>query len=613
LGVAGDLINQALPLLATSFVALATGVYVLYRRIFSGKTSGIWLVLVTSVWSISYSMGMVSTELQYKSLWFLMKVACDTLAPMSLLLYVMDFLETKELDLTRKLLLWLPPLLALAFLFTNNLHQMVFTSMRVDPRNAYDPMLIEFGNGFWVLVVNNYAILLLSLFLVYKVFLASPDLYRTRITTLLLCISLPWITQLLYEFGLTPNSYNMTPFVANLAAAAIALLNPDNLYIKDVVPNAYNLIIDELYDAVIVIDSENRILDMNSSARSLTKLDSYTLSIEERMDFWPSLIDEFRLHENGAEDRTEIILLKGGVPRTFDVNVSSVDSWSGQVDHRIIILRDVTERIRYLDGLEAEVEERTRLLRNAERMAAIGETAAMVGHDLRNPLQVIVGSLSFIKRRLGSLSEKAEQPEFEQIGDLVDMVSRQTGYMNKIVSDLQDFAKPIVPAYDDVDLEELMNDMMPAIEVPDNVAISIAFDEGLPTVWADGGLLRRVFTNLVTNAIQAMTEGGDLKIEGHALGGEINISIEDTGVGISEEAQANLFKPLITTKAKGMGLGLPVCKRMVEVHKGRIEVESEVGVGTTFTVRLPIGAGERKVEVAPTAESLVPPGSKLRV
>ncbi|MBL7168302.1 hypothetical protein ISS40_06475 [Candidatus Bathyarchaeota archaeon] len=185
--------------------------------------------------------------------------------------------------------------------------------------------------------------------------------------------------------------------------------------------------------------------------------------------------------------------------------------------------------------------------------------------------------------------------------------------MNKIVSDLQDFAKPIVPAFGDVDIEELMNDMMLAINVPDNVALSMAFDEGLPTVWADGGLLRRVFTNLVTNAIQAMLQGGDLKIEGHTLGGEVTVSVEDTGVGISEEAQANLFKPLITTKPKGMGLGLPVCKRMIEVHKGRIEVESEVGVGTTFTVKLPIGAGERTVEVALDAESLIPPGSKLRV
>jgi len=569
--------------------------------------------LVTSVWSISYTMGMVSTELQYKSFWFLTKVACDTLASMSLLLYVMNFLKTKELDLKRKLLLWLPPLLALAFLFTNYLHQMAFASMRVDPRNSYDPLLIEFGYGFWVLVVYNYAILLLSLFLVYRVFLRSPNLYRTRVNTLLLCISLPWISQLLFEFGMTPNSYNMTPFVANLAAAAIAFISPDRLYIMDVVPNAYKSIIDELYDAVIVIDSDNRILDMNSSARSLTKLDSPTLSIQERRDFWPNLIDEYGLHENGAEDPTEIILLKGGNPRTFDANVSPVESWSGQVDHRIIILRDVTERKRYLDGLEAEVEERTRLLRNAERMAAIGETAAMVGHDLRNPLQVIVGSLSIIRRRLGSLSEETELPQVEQIGDLVDKVSRQTGYMNKIVSDLQDYAKPIVPAFGDVDLEELIDDMMPAIKVPDNVALSTAFDEGLPTVWADGGLLRRVFTNLVTNAIQAMPQGGDLKIEGHALGGEVSVSIEDTGVGISEEAQANLFKPLITTKPKGMGLGLPVCKRMIEVHKGRIEVESEVGVGTTFTVKLPIGAGERAADVPPDAESLVPPGSKLRV
>jgi len=609
----GGLLNQSLPLLVTSFLAVAMGGYALFRRIFDGKASGTMLVLVTSLWSISYTMAMASTGLHQKIFWFFTKVALDTIAPMSLLLYVMGFLEINDLDVKRKLLLLVPPLSAVAFLFTNHLHQMVFTSMRVDPRNAYDPMLIEFGYGFWALVVLNYAILLASLFFVFRVYLHSPDLYRTRVNTFLLCISLPWLAQLLYEFGLTPNGYNMTPFIANLAAAAVAFISPDRLYIMDVVPNAYKSIIDELYDAVVVIGADNRILDMNSSARSLTKLDSPTMSAEERRAFWPSFIDEYGLHENGAEESTEIILLRRGNPRTFDVNVSAVESWSGKVDHRIIVLRDVTERKKYLDGLEAEVEERTRLLRNAERMAAIGETAAMVGHDLRNPLQVIVGSLSFIKRRLDGLTEDNDLPQLEQIGDLVEKVSRQTGYMNKIVSDLQDYAKPIVPAFADTDLKELFNDMMPAIHVPGNVAISMAFDDGLPTIWADGGLLLRVFTNLVTNAIQAMPEGGDLRIECHALGGEVSVSVEDTGVGISEEAQANLFKPLITTKPKGMGLGLPVCKRMIEVHMGRIEVESEVGVGTTFTVRLPIGAGERRVEQVPDPESLVPPGSKLRV
>ena len=608
-----ELFNQTLLLVGTAALSLAMGAYALYRRFFPGKKSGTVLLLVTSLWSISYSMSLVSSELQYKSLWLLTKVAFDTLAPMALLVHVIGFVEMDELDLKRRLLLCLPPLSAIALLSTNDVHKIVFTSMRVDPRNAYDPLLIEFGSGFWALVVLNYAILLVSLFLVYRVFLQSPELYKTRATTLLMCISLPWFSQLLFEFGLTPSNYNLTPFVANLAAAIIAFIDPGRLYIMDVVPNAYKSIINELYDAVIVVDAENRVLDMNTSARSLTKLDSYKMTVEERMNFWPGLIEEFGLHESEEEGPMEIVLLRGGIPRTFDVNVSPIKSWSGQVDHRIIVLRDVTERKRYLDGLEAEVEERTRLLRNAERMAAIGETAAMVGHDLRNPLQVIVGSLSFIKRRLGSLSEEVELPQVEQIDDLVEKVSRQTGYMNKIVSDLQDYAKPIVPAFGETDLEELFNDMMPAIEVPGNVAFSMDFQEGLPTIWADGGLLLRVFTNLVTNAIQAMPEGGDLRVECSALGGEVSVSVEDTGVGISEEAQANLFKPLITTKPKGMGLGLPVCKRMIEVHNGRIEVESEVGVGTTFTVRLPIRAGERQVQQPPDAESLVPPGSKLRV
>jgi signal transduction histidine kinase len=218
-------------------------------------------------------------------------------------------------------------------------------------------------------------------------------------------------------------------------------------------------------------------------------------------------------------------------------------------------------------------------------MAAIGETAAMVGHDLRNPLQVIVGSIDLIKKRLNKRGDSSDGREIEK---WVDKIDAQTDYMNKIVSDLQDYSRNIKPTREEADVEALMGDVVSSVDIPGDVDVSIVLDEGLPGISVDETLMKRLFTNLILNAVQAMPDGGSLSIRGSLQGDDVVISVEDTGVGIREENLDEIFKPLFTSKAKGTGFGLPVCKRIVDAHGGTISVESEEGVGSTFTVKLPV-------------------------
>ena len=126
------------------------------------------------------------------------------------------------------------------------------------------------------------------------------------------------------------------------------------------------------------------------------------------------------------------------------------------------------------------------------------------------------------------------------------------------------------------------------IEVPSTVKISKTIDKDFPTLTVDPVLMMRVFSNLIRNAIQAMPDGGQLRIRASKTTEAFLISIQDSGTGIPEENLDKIWRPLFTTKAKGTGLGLPVCKRLVEAHAGEITVESEVGKGSTFTVKLPL-------------------------
>ncbi|HUS79316.1 MAG TPA: ATP-binding protein [Patescibacteria group bacterium] len=228
-------------------------------------------------------------------------------------------------------------------------------------------------------------------------------------------------------------------------------------------------------------------------------------------------------------------------------------------------------------------------LKESERMATIGEISAMVGHDLRNPLQVIYSQSALLKKRIEKLqSMEMDKSDLDELMYVDESLTRQTTYMNKIISDLQDYSRNMLLKIDETDLSLLIDDVLSSIDVPYDVKVSTVFGENFPEIQVDRNLMKRLYTNLITNAIQAMTDGGRLTIEGRIEGGRSLVSVKDTGVGISEEDMGRIFRPLFTTKAKGTGLGLSVCQRIVESHEGEIIIESQEGVGSTFTVALPL-------------------------
>jgi signal transduction histidine kinase len=253
-----------------------------------------------------------------------------------------------------------------------------------------------------------------------------------------------------------------------------------------------------------------------------------------------------------------------------------------------------------VDARTSELREIQKRLLETERMAAIGETAAMVGHDLRNPLLVIFNTLYMAKNKLTSLSAPSDQKQ--RLKELFETVGNQADYMNKIVSDLQDYARPLRLEPVEIDLPSLLDNVISSAIMPGNIKASIIIGEDFPKIYVDPALMKRVFTNLVSNAVQAMPEGGELTITARLEGDKVLISVADTGEGISKENLGKLFSPLFTTKARGQGFGLAVCKRLVEAHDGKIKVDSQVGKGSDFTIELPLKAEDLKEKISPNEE-----------
>ena len=244
--------------------------------------------------------------------------------------------------------------------------------------------------------------------------------------------------------------------------------------------------------------------------------------------------------------------------------------------------RDVDGKPADVYGYWTDATERKKLegyLSEAQRLVAIGQTAAMVGHDLRNPLQAIATTLHLLRKQFESLPSDQKQDALE----LLDSIQTSVQYMDKIVSDLQAYAEPRILKLAPVNLKQLLNESLQMAQMPSNIKLSLNVTE--EPVLADQSITR-VFMNLITNAVQAMPNGGELTIGTVREGKQVLISFQDTGVGISKEDLQKIFDPLFTTKAQGQGLGLAVCKRIVEAHEGTITVESTLGKGSRFTVKL---------------------------
>ncbi|MEM2144136.1 MAG: MEDS domain-containing protein [Candidatus Jordarchaeaceae archaeon] len=223
-----------------------------------------------------------------------------------------------------------------------------------------------------------------------------------------------------------------------------------------------------------------------------------------------------------------------------------------------------------------------------ERLDIIGETAGMVGHNLRNPLQVIVGSLYLVRKLLNSTPYIRKGESKYDLEELLQTVELQVDYMNKIVSDLEDYARPWIPQPIKTSLSQLINDTLSTITVPKKIEVFIEIEQGLPKLMIDPLIVQRVLSNLIVNALQAMPKGGRLTIRALKKEESVFINVQDTGAGIPEENMSKIFQPLFTTKSKGQGLGLAVCKKLVEAHGGSIIFESRRGRGSTFTVEIPL-------------------------
>ncbi len=288
-----------------------------------------------------------------------------------------------------------------------------------------------------------------------------------------------------------------------------------------------------------------------------------------------------------------------GKQKVIELIVTPIKDNNGNVTAALELAVDVTEK-RKLESersikLEKLVEEKTGQLREAqeklvktERLAAIGELAAMVGHDLRNPLTGMKAATYYLKGK----TRCDPNTKTKEMLELIDICIDQS---NKIVNDLLEYSRTLKLELTQTTPSVFIKGVFSTIQAPQNIKITHQVTGNTPVKF-DTPKMQRVFLNIVKNAFDAMPKGGNLKIKSKQTGKNWVISFADSGEGMSNDTIKKLGNPLFTTKAKGMGFGIPICKRIVEAHGGKLLIDSVLGKGTTITIKVPLNPNETELQ-----------------
>jgi len=305
-------------------------------------------------------------------------------------------------------------------------------------------------------------------------------------------------------------------------------------------------------------------------------------------EFWDGRVhtDDLRRYP------TEVPVLWKKGQCTFEYRFLHKDGTYRWIREEARAIRDAAGKPVEVIGYWTDVTELKRMeeqLFASQRLATIGELAAMVGHDLRNPLTGIAGATYNLRKHLGRRIDSETR-------EALEIIEQDIQSSDKIINDLLEYSREIHLGLRETNAKSITKDALAHAKIPAKIRM-VDSTRTQPKIMVDTDKIRRVFVNLIKNAVDAMQKGGTLRITSKKTGSNLEIILADTGTGMTKEAMEKIWSPLFTTKATGIGLGLPIAKRLVEAHEGSITVESKVGKGSSFTVTLPIRSSLESKEV----------------
>ncbi len=343
----------------------------------------------------------------------------------------------------------------------------------------------------------------------------------------------------------------------------------------------YEALVSGLPDALVGVDADVRVVLWNPAAEGLLGRSARRVIGRPLKEVFPPDTSLVR----HLTDTLATVEGQDGRPVRVSIVTAPLAGRSGAIDSAVAVVRDITR----LHQLESEV-------RRGETLAAAGQMAVGLAHEIRNPLSAIRGAVQLLQRELGDEA---------RWGEYTDVLLKEVTRVNGIIEMLLDLSRPVMLRAVPLNVHQLLERvalLLEEIAVARQVSFVRRYDPSLPPIMADEDRLVQVFHNLMRNAIEAMPAGGKLtlvtRLSMNPLFAKVDlgqgqrtmaeIQVVDEGAGIPAATREKLFTPFFTTKDRGLGLGLALCHRIVEEHKGAMQVTSEPGHGTAFSCFLPI-------------------------
>lgn len=479
----------------------------------------------------------------------------------------------------RRYVIWLAvlPVITVLLTWSNEAHHLIWTT--ITP-SLTTPELLNYGHGiwFWVAIVYSHSLEILGTWNVIQVLRATPKGTRSQPVALLIGAFIPITGNVLYVLGLSPVAgLDLTPFFLTLTGI-IYLLTVFRFRLFDIRRVARAAIIENMHDGMLIIDEKNRIVDVNPSALSLLGI-SKTIIEQDVMsglvDF-PALLDMIKR----GKPQTATLALGENEPHHLDVQVSELSDTLGDPAGKLVMLRDVTERlVAEKIAFETAVEQ--------QRLQLLTQFIRDISHEFRTPLAVINTNLY--------LMEKSSDPGHQQKRrDIIQLqVKRLDSLVGEMLIAVRLDANPILERTQ-INLRDLLQTVMQeqqAMFAEKHQQILLQFPAETVQIFGDAFMLQKALTNILQNASRYTPDGDTVTIKGRLEGNIARIEIHDSGIGMSPETLSRIFERFFRVddahSTPGFGLGLPIAQTIIEKHQGRIEVESELGTGSTFTIRLP--------------------------
>jgi PAS domain S-box-containing protein len=328
-------------------------------------------------------------------------------------------------------------------------------------------------------------------------------------------------------------------------------------------------------DAIVVMDLDGTLIECNARVAEISGFTRDAIVGKTAMDF---IVGEFKqeyiekhrplVMQHRGVVRFETRFIKAGGDYPAEYSISTIWNEQNQPIGYVGVIRDLTEK-----------KQMERNLLRSQRLAAIGELASMVGHDMRNPLAAIRNADYVMKKKCSECPNPV-------VTSMLDVIDKSIDHANNIITDLLEYSKEIRLNLSRSSPKSLLEKSLTFVVVPENIKLlDLTTDDAFKV---DETKAIRVYINIIKNALDAMPEGGTLEVKSAKENDSITIAFTDTGQGILPETMPEIFSPLFTTKAQGMGFGLSISKRFVEAHGGKISFKSEARKGTTFTITFPI-------------------------